>query len=193
MKRSRAKQLLQRGLTVLLFAALCSVTALAAADAAHPLEKTGTTGVSVNYLVDAGNEWQYDSVYSDATHNAYKAGNSGKSGAGVSNIAITVTQPGILSFDYRISTGNFGGNYALYYRLGSAVTAENLSTAANANQVASYCGTVPWTHQEITITQADLVNGSATLYIAYYRGGRDLTGDNKVAIANVGFLYGEKT
>ncbi|MEG1500953.1 MAG: hypothetical protein RR396_03275, partial [Clostridiales bacterium] len=170
---------------------LCSPIALAVEKTPPPLIAP-SSGITVNYMVNSGYKWQYDPVYSKSKPNAYKAGNSGTKTANVSNIALTVTKPGILSFDYKISTGSIGDSYGLYYRLGQAITGANYMSSDNYNEVNSYRGQVQWTHKQIIITPKDLVNGKATLYIAYFRGGTGIANDNKVAIANIGFISGNK-
>jgi hypothetical protein len=149
---------------------------------------------AVTLAVDEDYPWAYDASKSDGTHVAYVAGNSGTTAANVSNLAITVTGAGMLTFEYKISTPSSGSTYAYYYNLGAPVTSENYTKVANYSSYMSNRGKSYeyWRTETITVTSDDLVDGSATVYVAYYRGGTSGDSNNYVAISNVKYVAGEQ-
>jgi len=159
-----------------------------------PLVTSDSAEVSVDYEVNPEYAWHYSEAYSRPGYDAYIAGNSFTSVANVSNIGITVTGPGVFSFDYMVSTTSSGDYYALYYNLNEPIDASNYESAINHGQYMSFRGKVDWTRVEFNITSDDLnEERQATVYIAYYRGGTNVTNDNVVAIANVCFISGGRT
>jgi len=178
----------------LIFTALVlvlSTTAFAAAEASSPLLISEIDGVIIDYEVNPGFGWYYSAEYSADGYDAYIAGNSFTNEANVSNIAVTVTGAGVLSFDYKISTGE-GEAYALYYNLNSPIDSINYQSARNYSQHTAFSGVVDWANVELAITAGDLnEDGQATVYIAYYRGGIDVQNENVAAIANMCFIADE--
>lgn len=186
----------KRALTVLLCCLLlltiAPAGAMAAEDAEHPLVSADSAPMTVDYAVNSPLEWSYSAGNSDADHDAYIAGNSGSNEANVSNISFTVTGAGTFTFDYMTDTYD-SNQYALYYRFGDPLTGANRnSTCLNWETKEQFRGVQPWTHVEVPVTEADLTNGRATIYIAYFRGGTLTGGTNTVAIANVCFTGGSK-
>lgn len=153
-----------------------------------------TGDVTVKYDVNSSLPWVYDSAWSDTDHIAYKAGNSGSSSIDASNIALTVTEPGIITFDYKTSISNeYARNYVLWYNIGEALTTSNYAEADNYDTYTYYYGVTDWTSQSVSILQSDIDaagGDSVTLYIAYVRLGNQTQQENKVAIANVEFTAG---
>lgn len=131
-----------------------STTAFAAEDATSPLVSSKDS-VTIDYEVNPGFAWYYSPAYSAPGYGAYIAGNSFNDKANVSNIAITVTGPGMLSFDYKISTGE-GGAYALYYNLNSPIDSANYTSAKNYSQYTSFTGVVDWANVELDITAGEM-------------------------------------
>lgn len=164
---------------------------------ATDLSVTGLDSSAVDLEVNSGSPWVEDTDWSDEYHVAYKAGNSGSTVASVSNMSITVTEPGSITFDYRISTedsGSGGYSYGLFYQLNDPIEIEGNEGADNYGDVEDYIGEVAWSTQAVTVLESDLVDGSATLYIAYHRGGTRVkeTNENKVAVANISFSSGNR-
>lgn len=164
-----------------------------APESSPPLLSSASDAVDVDYEVDEGFPWFYSASYSESGYDAYLAGNSFSNQANVSNIAFTVTAPGVFSFDYKLSTPSSGSLYALYYNVNVTIDSSNYQSARNFSEFMSFRGIVDWTNVEFNITREDLIDGEATVYIAYYRGGTSTSNENMAAIANVCFISGEKT
>ena len=155
--------------------------------------------VIIDYEVDEY-PWAYDQSRSDDANAAYVAGNSGKGIKSVSNLAVTVTGVGQLSFNYSISTPNIGYKYGLYYNIGAPMSEELYSSwINNSDYPPGFINAgkpVGWLSTAIPITSEDLdENQQTTVYIAYYRDGTSTGGnsENYVAISNVRFVEGEKS
>lgn len=159
-----------------------------------PLISDDSSEIGVDYEVNEGLAWRYSIACSEEGYAAYIAGNSYTKVANVSNIAFTVTGPGVFSFDYMVSTTSSGDDYALYYNINTPIDDDNYKTALNHGNYLAFRGLVYWTKVEFNVMVDDLdENGQATIYLAYYRGGTNVTNQNVVAVANVCYLSGQKT
>ena len=165
--------------------ALFSAGLPAEIDPAHPLVLDSSLPVEVDLAVNAEYPWAYDAGKSSDGYDAYVSGNSGTKTANVSNLALTVRRAGVLGFDWKVSTRS-SGNYKLCYQVNEPITVENAADCVSINS------NRPWTHVSVSITEDMLVNGSATVYIAYVRGGTMVGGTNYGAVANVEMNEGRK-
>ena len=201
----RGKQTLVAALTVLLICGLLLMPAEAKAEGALP---NGFSGMdSVNLTVDEGYAWhKMTDEEAEAYHleaykdtDVYLAGNSGTTAKNVSNLAITVSEPGQLSFEYAISMQS-SGSYFICYQINDMV-----SVGDEYDKYAWYSKhNVPtetgWPAYTVNVTESDLENGPATIYLAYVRkAGRGegiQDGEayyNYVAVRNVSFISGNRT
>ncbi len=150
-------------------------------DSAHPLVKAGSQAVAVELKADAGGSaWNYDSTKSSSSRNAYTAGNSYTKEAGNSTMSLTVTDIGMLSFDWNISTSN-GSGYGLFYNWDTPPTAESKAWVQSGNWN-------EWNTRTIDVSPTVLgSDGTATLYISYLRPGTESSSGSQdfVSIANV--------
>lgn len=102
----------------------------------------------------------------------YIAGNSDTGSRTVSNLAITVTKPGSLIFDYALETRSGYAQYLLGYRLDTPIITDN--SVDNTNVTPTIAGGIvgAWESCTISITQDDIGDdGTLTIYIAYLRNG----------------------
>jgi hypothetical protein len=202
-QKAGAKQSARIFALLLLLLAMLAVTAYAAES---PLVEDGS-GVTVQYNVNGDYPWRYDEALStDHGSVVYVAGNSGENNrvASVSNIALTVTGKGTLTFAYRVDTPETTRAkylddeeyYGLFYNVGSAITDHNSCSAAdnfaeNSNWLLDYAAKDGWGTVEIPITSS----GTTTIYVAYFRDGTATYNNdqNYVAISNVSFSSSQKT
>lgn len=162
------------------------------ANTEYPLISSESLPVDIDYEVNDGYGWVYSDEYSSDVYYAYIAGNSFSNQTNVSNIAITVDEPGLFSFDYKVSTPSSGSQYGLYYSINNCIDGENYKQTKNYNNYPDFVGVRDWSPVEFNIYSDDLIDGQATVYIAYVRKGTFSNNENMVAIANVCFTSGEK-
>lgn len=198
----------KRCLVALLAAALLLTVPLSAVAATLP---EGFTGMdSVNLEVDAGYAWHTMSeseatAYGLSGDNVYIAGNSGQDAGSVSNVAITVDEPGMLTFEYALSTYSDGGKYDLNcyfcYGIGEPVEYAGDSGSVFYTKIIDKGEVLPdesgvWATYTINVDSSYFPEGttSVNIYIAYhhdpyYGGEADL---NFAAIRNVKYVTGSQ-
>jgi hypothetical protein len=191
-----------------MLAVALGVTAYASGGAQDLVAQDSDTVTITTNPVDSEAPWTYDQAKSEA-HGAtvYVAGNSGENNrvAGVSNIALTVTGPGKLTFDYLVDTPEKDNQimsfkrkyYGLIYQVGAPVSDSNYTAAKD--QISGWVSRFSvhsddWRTAEVQVAD----EGETTVYIAYYRSGDDSrdstpTDENYVAISNVKFDSGKRT
>lgn len=135
---------------------------------------TGFEGMeSVDLEVDDGYAWR-KMTDEDATAfgleefagtDVYVAGNSGVGQKTVSNIAITVTEPGSLEMEYTISALTGYTSYFLGYQLGEAIDTADYNSTVSVIAEGEYLN---WESCTINIEESDFGGADyVTIYIAY--------------------------
>lgn len=195
--------------TVLLLGILPPLPVFAVVTA--PSGFTGNEISAVNLGVDKDYPWHAMTAdeatkYGLSGKNVYIAGNSGKDENGkastsVSNLAITVTKAGALTFDYALSTktGAMADLYFLGYGIDEPIpaTATTATTSYFAQgQIVPVNGN--WESYEIPVDENMLGDdGAVTIYIAYRHGtynGSETDGSlNFAAIRNVIYTSGDRS
>ena len=153
------------------------------ADAARDLT-ANADNISIS-TVDSVNHyrWSYSEQYSSEGYTAYIPGNSQlpatEKGNTVCNLKLTVTGPGVLSFDYYASSE---ANYdALIVSVGSRV-----STSGGDRDMSGEVNM--WQHKEVTVSGSE--GQIIDIYLAYAKDVSGDKGDDLVAIANIGYSQG---
>lgn len=165
---------------------------------------SGFLGMSaVDLEVDSGYAWHKMSdeeaikygLEADKGTDVYVAGNSDTGTKTVSNLAITVTQPGSLVFDYILETRPGFNAYMLGYKFDTPIVAGGTDNATITPTIAQgFVST--WESFTLSITQEDLGDdGVLIIYIAYLRNGTDTAncGRNFAAIRNVTYTTGNRS
>lgn len=174
-------------------------------SAAATTPPSGFTGMdSVDLEVDSGYAWHKMSDTEATAYgledykgtDVYIAGNSDTGSRAVSNLAITVTKPGSLIFDYALETRSGYAQYLLGYRLDTPIITDN--SVDNTNVTPTIAGGIvgAWESCTISITQDDIGDdGTLTIYIAYLRNGTNTAdcGKNFAAIRNITYTTGNRS
>lgn len=219
MKRFRIPLLL---ITVaLLLSSTLLIVVFATETTTLPVETTGEASVnlpdgftgeaiqSVNLKVDDGYPWHEMTEveaekYGLAGENVYVAGNCGKTlGAAtpksVSNMAITVTEPGSLAFEYALSTRdhiNFFLSYSINTPIAEGASSANMAWFATGEVRPGEDGS--WATCTVSVDETAFIDDKpAVIYIAYHHNtywADDNNPDlNYSAIRNVKYVSGERS
>jgi hypothetical protein len=187
-----------------LVALVMALSMVAYADDSTGLVISESGSVEIDYQVNGENlAWHrvYDTLVDDDHPVVYMAGNSYSDEGNVSNISLTVTGKGTLTFDYCLESADKDGSiyqnytkpYGMFYSSAAAITSTNWSEADN------YKGKSNWLDDFVvksgwgTVTIPISSTGTTTVYVAYYRNGKLSTGTDYVAISNVCFTSDLKT
>ena len=199
----KTKQIVLLALTLVILSA-CLISIINANGDAEALNfpepPAGFTGVAgVDLEVDSGYAW-HTMTADEATQyglngeNVFIAGNSGIKAKSVSNLAIKVTEPGSLTFEYALSTGSAAAYY-VGCSINTPISVGN-KPETNSNIFWSAKGeTDSWVKCTISVDESAFVDGApAVIYIAYhhnsYWGGE--TDRNLCAIRNVTYASGSR-
>ena len=150
------------------------------------LIKSGNVTVSCDDY--QGYPMEFDSTVSTADRIAYKSTNSGV-GKSVSGLSFTITESGILSFEYMVSSE---ARYDIVAcAVGTVLTNGNYSSNVLGGDKSKASGVVDWTTFKLPVSVP--AGQTVTIHIAY---GKDGSGDGNLdmfAIANVELFVGQNT
>ena len=148
--------------------------------------KSGNVTVSCDDYQDYPME--FDSTVSTADRIAYKSTNSGtdKSASGLS---LTVTESGVLSFEYMVSSE---AKYDIVAcALDKVLTYDNYKSNVLTGDRSSASGVVDWTTFKLPVSVP--AGQTVTVHIAYVKDGGGAKNLDMFAIANVEFFVGQNT